>query len=290
MINGKCIIVFNSEKKHAEKLLDDVDSFLNNDRSIQTVIYRYCQSEGDENSSKKLPEEILKNLDSTDFIISIGGDGTLLYTARLFAPAGLPIIGVNVGKLGFITEASGDELKEEIMGFLNGENQISERMMLEAVIFRKGKHLSSFYALNDIVIGKNSLSRISKIETSINGNYICTYEADGLVVSTPTGSTAYNLSAGGPIMHPGIHAMILTPICNHSLRVRPLVISDTSHVKARLLSRYPNERLVADGQEWAGLEYEDEIFIKKSPFSVKMVKSSRRDFFEILKTKLHWID
>jgi NAD+ kinase len=283
----ECIIIFNTGKKNATGFLKEIEEYLES-KEISYFVYKYNQNPGAEKpANNDINENLLKNV---NFVISMGGDGTLLFTAREFARYSLPIIGVNVGKLGFITESQKHELKYELELFLNGNYKIDRRMMLEAKVYRNNENIANFFALNDFVIGKNSLSRISTVETYINDNYICTYEADGLIVSTPTGSTAYNLSALGPILQPQLHAIILNPICNHSLRVRPLVISDDSDIKARLLSKYLDERLVADGQEWLKLEYGDEVVIKKSGFFANIVKSSKRDFFDILKNKLHWID
>ena len=220
----------------------------------------------------------------------MGGDGTLLFTCRLCSPYKLPILGVNVGYLGFIAEISKNEIINEIENFISGSYKSESRMMLYAEVIRDGQVVSSYSALNDFVVGKNALSRISILEVKINSNYICTYRADGLIVSTPTGSSAYNLSASGPILHPSLHAMILNPICNHSLRVRPLVISDKEVVSIKVLTKGIEERLVADGQEWFVLNENDEIVIKKASFNAKLVNSSQRIFFDILKTKLHWID
>ncbi len=284
-----CIIVFNKKKEHASGLLAETEHFLN-DRDIHYFVFEYSKNPGAEKSVKHHRLFTDENLNKVKFIISMGGDGTLLFTARFFVRYEIPIIGVNIGKLGFITESKAEELKREIQLFIDGNYKIDKRMMIEAEVFRKEKQIGSYICLNDFVIGKNSLSRISTIETYINDDYICTYEADGLIVSTPTGSTAYNLSALGPILQPQIHAIILNPICNHSLRVRPLVISDESIIKTRLLSENLDERLVTDGQEWLKLEHGDEIIIKKSKHPANIVKSSKRDFFNILKNKLHWID
>ncbi len=289
MISVDCVIVFNKRKKQAPGLLSRTKDFLES-REVSYYVLEYSKNPGQENSERINKD--LKNInpEKIKFIISMGGDGTFLFTARTFVKYSIPLIGVNIGKLGFITESRADELIDELELFLAGNYELDKRMMLHAYVYRKKKLINSFICLNDFVIGKNSLSRISTVETYINDDYICTYQADGLIVSTPTGSTAYNLSALGPILQPQTHAIILNPICNHSLRVRPLVISDSSEIKIKLLSKKLDERLVTDGQEWLILEYGDEIIIKKSEYSADIVKSSKRDFFNILKNKLHWID
>ncbi len=285
MIENNCIIIFNEEKKDAVEYLDEIIEFLK-EKNINSVVYRTTHASSIEEFRKKLDDKI-KNI---DFVISLGGDGTLLFVSRLFSFYAIPILGVNLGNLGFITEIKKEELKEQVIDFLNNEYDFDLGMMLEATVKRDGKVIASFSALNDFVIGKNSYAKLSEIEVTIKDNYICTYKADGLIIATPTGSTAYSLSAGGPIVHPTIHAILLNPICSHSLRVRPLIISDQEIIKVKLISRYFEEKLSADGQEWFDLKYNDEIIVKKSEYQAHLVKSSKRDFYGVLKNKLHWID
>jgi NAD+ kinase len=284
-----CLIVVNSLKKDALSLAEEACSFFKKNKiSFDVIKYSETFSAKDEKAAEV--DDLKKHIKNYNFAISLGGDGTLLFACRLCSPYEIPILGVNVGYLGFIAEISKNEIINEIENFINGNHKTESRMMLHAEVIRRAEVVSSYSALNDFVIGKNALSRISILEVKVNSNYICTYRADGLILSTPTGSTAYNLSASGPILHPSIHAMILNPICNHSLRVRPLVISDKEVVSVKVLTKGIEERLVADGQEWFALEEGDEITIKKASFNAKLVSSSHRIFFDILKTKLHWID
>ena len=227
--------------------------------------------------------------DLADLVVVLGGDGTLLSTARLLGERSVPIVGVNLGSLGFLTEITVDELYATLETCLAGEHRLSERMMLRAVVEREGEEIANHLVLNDVVINKGALARIVDLETMVNGYKLTTYKADGLIISTPTGSTGYTLSSGGPIIHPAMHCFVLTPICPHTLTNRPLVVSDDSMVMVTVRS-LPDEEvyLTLDGQVGVELQCGDQIQVRRARHAAQLVMSSEKDYFAILRTKLKW--
>jgi NAD+ kinase len=223
-----------------------------------------------------------------DMIFSLGGDGTLLRAARIASPHGIPICGVNLGGLGFLTQISVPELEYCFKNILESNYQLEERMMLSGDITRKGEKNSKFYGLNDIVIAKKLFARLINLETFINEEYVIQYAADGLVVSTSTGSTAYSLSAGGPIVYPILKTMIITPICPHTLSARSLVIHHSDIIKIIVRSKSQDVMLTVDGQEGFDLEENDVIVIKKSKYKTRLVTFPGKSFYAILRKKLKW--
>jgi NAD+ kinase len=223
-----------------------------------------------------------------DMIIVLGGDGTLLSVARLVGNHEVPILGVNLGGLGFLTEIHLDELYRVLERVIQGDFKTDERVVLNTGVVRKGKRLVEFTVLNDAVINKGALARIIDIETTINGEYLTTFKSDGLIVSTPTGSTAYNLSAGGPIVYPSLHSIIITPICPHTLTNRPIMIPDDVEIRALLKSRQQEVILTLDGQQGFPLEFEDVVEVKKADSRILLIKSPYRHYFEVLREKLKW--
>lgn len=223
-----------------------------------------------------------------EMIIVLGGDGTLLSVARLVSGHRVPILGVNLGGLGFLTEITLEELFRVLEKVIQGEFVTDERTVFHASVIRKGEELAEFRVLNDAVINKGALARIIDIETSINGEYLTTFKADGLILSTPTGSTAYNLSAGGPIVHPSLPCIIITPICPHTLTNRPIMIPDHVVVKAILQTKQQEVFLTLDGQQGFVLEYGDTVEVKKSDEKILLVKSPYRHYFAVLREKLKW--
>lgn len=226
--------------------------------------------------------------DLVDAVIVLGGDGTMLSVARLVAHRDIPILGINLGGLGFITEVNRSEIKESIDKMLGGECSYEERLMLQVRIHRHGERISDYIVLNDVVINKGALARIIDLETYIDHQYVTTYKADGLIVSTPTGSTAYNLSAGGPIIHPTLDSVVITPICPHTLTNRPLVVSDESVVEIILQSESEDVFLTLDGQVGYSLRKGDRIEIMKSAHKTRLLIPCEKDYFNILRTKLKW--
>ncbi len=226
--------------------------------------------------------------EDADLILVLGGDGTLLNVSRHGKRKEVPTLGVNLGGLGFLTETSVEELPAKLAKVLKGDFGISKRIMLDVKVKREGEDVLTITVLNDAVITKDALARIIDIETYVNGEYLTTYKADGLIFSTPTGSTGYSLAAGGPILYPSLPNIIVTPICPHMLTNRPIILQENVEVRARLKSKEEKVVLTLDGQIGFPLEYDDEVLIKKSSHVVNLIKSSSRGYFEILRTKLKW--
>ena len=225
-----------------------------------------------------------------DMIIVLGGDGTLLAAARAVSEAkkDVPILGVNLGSLGFMAEVSLDELYDNLEKAIAGKLEAEARMMLTASVVRNDKRLARYTVLNDAVINKGALARMMELEVSVDDGYLTTIKSDGLILSTPTGSTAYSLSAGGPIIHPTIRCFVLTPICPHTLSNRPIALPDTSVVTVRLVSKSEDVTLTLDGQSGFPLRRYDVVEIKKSASRVKLIKHPKKSYYEILRTKLRW--
>ena len=225
----------------------------------------------------------------TELIVVLGGDGTLLSVARLVGDKEVPLLAVNLGALGFLTEITLDELYTTLEKVLEGDFILDERSMLEAHVHRQGERIAKYYVLNDVVIHKGTLARIIDLETFIDDCYLTTYRADGLIISSPTGSTAYSLAAGGPIIHPSLPAIILNPICPFTLGQRPLVIPDTlGKIKVTLLTENEDVFLTLDGQVGFALRVRDTVEVSKAPYTIKLIKSPYRNYFEVLRTKLKW--
>ena len=223
---------------------------------------------------------------ASDLVVVLGGDGTLLSVAHLAARAGVPVMGVNLGRLGFLTEIPVSEATLTLDKFLAGDAAlVSPRWLLEA---RNANAVS--YCLNDVVITKGALARMIEFTILIDGKDVATLKADGLIVSTPTGSTAYSLSAGGPILHPQVPAIVLTPICPHTLSFRPLAVPSTSSVGVRLLTGGEEVHLTLDGQRGGVLVRNDIVDIRKAPFELQLVTSPRRSYYDLVKEKLGWAE
>ncbi|MCX5812582.1 MAG: NAD(+)/NADH kinase [Proteobacteria bacterium] len=226
--------------------------------------------------------------DEADMIVVLGGDGTLLSVSRHIKKEDVPILGVNLGSLGFLTEVSVEELPSVLGHVFKDDYEISKRIMLDIVVIREEEKIFELVALNDAVITKDALARIIDIETYVDDEYLTTIRGDGLIVSTPTGSTGYSLAAGGPIIYPSLKNIVLSPICPHMLTNRPIILPECVTIRASLLS--PGERVVLtlDGQIGIPLEYGDEVIMKKSTHTVSLIKSKQKGYFEILRTKLKW--
>jgi NAD+ kinase len=225
-----------------------------------------------------------------EMIIVLGGDGTLLTAARHVANAhtDVPIFGVNLGTLGFMAEVSLDELYDNLEKAIAGKLGTEDRIMLTASVLRNGARVVRYRVLNDAVINKGALARMMELKVSVDAGHLTTFRADGLIVSTPTGSTAYSLSAGGPIIYPTIHCFVLTPICPHTLSNRPIALPDNVVVTVRLMSRSEDVLLTLDGQIGFPLIPDDVVEIKKSRFKMKLIKHPVKSYYEILRTKLRW--
>jgi NAD+ kinase len=223
-----------------------------------------------------------------EMIVVLGGDGTLLSVARLVKDRSVPILGVNLGGLGFLTESTIEELYRVLEKVIRGDFKCDQRVVLCASIFREDQKVAEFHVLNDAVINKGALARIIDLETTVNGEYLTTFKSDGLILSTPTGSTAYNLSAGGPIVYPSLHAIIITPICPHTLTNRPVVVPDDLRVRIALKSRKQEVFLTLDGQKGFPLEYDDVVEVRRGESEILLIKSPYRHYFEVLREKLKW--
>ena len=225
-----------------------------------------------------------------DLLVVLGGDGTLLAAAREAAPHGIPILPVNLGSLGFLTSFTLDELYPALEETLSGKAETSERVMLTAALRRGGQIVESKNVLNEAVINKGALARMIEVELFIDAEFVCRYRADGLIIATPTGSTAYSLSAGGPIVHPAVECLIVTPICPHTLTDRPLVIADTCCIEMRLRGYAESVYLTLDGQKGIVMESEDRVSITRAQGRLKLIQPHRKSYYEILRSKLKWGD
>ena len=222
-----------------------------------------------------------------DLLVVLGGDGTLLSMARAVGDLGVPILGLNLGDLGFLTATTLDEMLPAVEAALAGGMAIDERMLLSARHIRGGTTVGEHTALNDVVITKSAMSRIIDLSVSVDGRHATAYRADGLIISTPTGSTAYSLSAGGPILFPTMDAVVLTPICSHTLTNRPIVLPGADRIEVTLLA---DQEVMAtiDGQIGVGLRERDTVEIQKAASRIRLVRFPQKDFFSVLRTKLKW--
>jgi NAD+ kinase len=223
-----------------------------------------------------------------DFLIVLGGDGTLLSAVRDLGDRQVPILGVNLGGMGFLTEITLDELFQVLEQLLKGTLRTEMRKRLAVSVFHNGKKLCEYCVLNDGVITKGVLARIIHLRMSIDGHDVTTYHGDGVIISTPTGSTAYSLAAGGPIVYPTMDTILITPICPHTLTNRPLLIPDRARVEFTLESRESDVHLTLDGQVGCPLHPFDRVAITQAAHPVVFIKSPFKDYFEILRTKLKW--
>jgi len=224
----------------------------------------------------------------SDLVISLGGDGTLCRAARDFAPYEVPLLGINFGGLGFLTEIPISRYRQGLNKILADDYRTEKRLMLEANLIRNKKKIETCLALNDVVISKRGIPRIINLKTFVGGEFITTYSADGLVISTPTGSTAYSLSTGGPVVHPNLGVVILSPICAHTLAVRPLVIPETDEIDVIVEPSSGKTLLTIDGQVVYDLEEEDIIRVKKASSQATLIRLKEKFFFRMLQTKLGW--
>jgi NAD+ kinase len=225
---------------------------------------------------------------SVDLLIVIGGDGTILRAARFAVGYSTPMVGINLGGLGYLTEINLNEMESAMKMILKGNYKTDKRMMLDAIINQDEEAGKAHTVLNDVVINRGNLSRIVELETYVNNRYMITYKSDGLIISSPTGSTAYSLSAVGPIVIPNQKAIIINPICPHTLTNRPIILSADSCIKVILRTKERGATLTLDGQVSFKLRSGDAITVKKSQYVTTLVSSPHRDYFDILRTKLGW--
>lgn len=270
-------MVVHPAKVRDEQYLQNLQAWFE-DKGIKVTRY-HCTTDEDQCS---FPASIA----TLDMIIVLGGDGTLLSTARRTAGLKIPILGVNMGHLGFITDMEMQDLFPGLEQLISGDFLIEPRMMLDAEVRRDGQSVARFFALNDAVITKGPLSRIITMETYIGKQYLAAYRADGIVVATPTGSTAYSLSAGGPIVSPELNLMIVTPICPHTLYARPFIAADRCVIRIVLKSDPLEVMLTIDGQTGFSLRKDDEVLVTRAEAETNMVRLRNRPFFEVVWLKL----
>jgi NAD+ kinase len=230
-------------------------------------------------------DEVAKN---SQLLLVLGGDGTLLAAARVAAPLGIPILPINMGSLGFLTSFKLEEMYPALEETLAGRLPSSERVMLDVELEREGQVVERQTVLNEAVINKGALARMIEVELLIDAEFICRYRVDGLIVATPTGSTAYSLSAGGPIVHPSVESWIVTPICPHTLSDRPVVIRDSSQVEVDLSAGTESVFLTLDGQTGIPMQPADRVRMTRAAQRLKLIQPQKKSYFEILHSKLKW--
>lgn len=272
----KVLIIANLTKPDAAETADEVAAYLES-HQIEVTTFRY----------KDRPETDPEV--DCDLAVSLGGDGTVLYSARLLAPHAIPILAVNIGDFGFITEVGRDEWQDAFERFASGHLGISSRIMLDTRVVRSDVEVAQFTGLNDSVIASSGISKIVRLKVDVDGTALGRYRADGVIISTPTGSTAHSVAAGGPILDADMHALILIPICPFTLSNRPIVLRGNEPV---FLEVEPDQRtdlfLTVDGQDLFPLEEGDRICFRVSESRAQIIRSDKRNFFEVLRTKLNW--
>jgi len=223
-----------------------------------------------------------------DLMLVLGGDGTMIATARMIGDTQVPVIGVNYGGLGYLAEFPLEELFPALESILAGQYKVQQRLMLTVELWRGEELVTRNRVLNDVVVNKSALARIIEIEAYLNEQFVNLFRADGLIVATPTGSTAYNLSAGGPIIYPSMSAVVITPICPFTLSNRPLVVPDDSMIEVRLMTKNEEVALTLDGQVGVPLQAGDRAVIRKSNTAFNLVQPPNRNYFDVLRNKLKW--
>jgi NAD+ kinase len=229
-----------------------------------------------------------KLADKVDLILVLGGDGTMIATARTIGDQEVPVLGVNYGGLGYLAEFRIEELYSALESILSGNYQLDKRVMLSVELRRGETVVTSNRVLNDVVINKSALARIIEIEAYLNRHFVNSFRADGLIVSTPTGSTAYNLSAGGPVIFPSMNAVVITPICPFTLSNRPIVVPDNAEIELLLKTEHEEVALTLDGQVGFPLKVEDRVTIRKSRTTFNLIQPMNRNYFDVLRDKLRW--
>jgi NAD+ kinase len=230
-------------------------------------------------------DQVAKN---SQLLLVLGGDGTLLAAARVAAPLDIPILPINMGSLGFLTSFKLEEMYPALEETLAGRLPSSERVMLDVELEREGRVIERQTVLNEAVINKGALARMIDLELLIDGEFVCRYRVDGLIVATPTGSTAYSLSAGGPIVHPSVESWVITPICPHTLSDRPVVIRDSSQVEIDLSAGTESVFLTLDGQTGIPMQSADKVRMTRAAARLKLIQPQKKSYFEILHSKLKW--
>lgn len=275
-------IMANLEKTGVESLVGSVCRWFLN-RGINVTVPKDMASAQTEGAVSEPLDEMVKKIEC---LLVFGGDGTILNSARMAAGSGVPVLGINLGYLGFLSEIDVPDIESGLESLIRGDYHIEERMMIDAAVLRGGSEIRKFTGLNDAVITKGAFARLIFLQTRVNGLEVGTYPADGIIVSTPTGSTAYSLSAGGPVVTPELDLMLITPICPHALWARPIVLSSGCAVEVELLSDRGEVMLTIDGQHGLGLLKNDVVRITRSPNRVRFIRLKTRNFFSVLNQKL----
>lgn len=272
----KALVVVNHKKNASKKLVDEIQ--------------RHLEGLGIESYSTSFDGDLSAiDFGSIDLVISLGGDGTVLFTAGLVAANNIPILAVNLGDFGFITEVSQTEWHDVFEKFRNGEVGLSPRLMLRVSVLREGMNVASYTGLNDCVISSAGISKIIRFRVGLKEDELGEYRADGVIVATPTGSTAYSLAAGGPILDPELEAMIINPICPFTLSNRPIVVPGDEEIRVSLKQQQRTDIiLTVDGQKSFTLQPEDVVEIVRAREKALIIRSDTRTFYEVLRTKLKW--
>lgn len=274
---GSVLIIANTGKPAARELAEEIDEYLSAE-GVKTVTFTYDGRPVTDPPDKRF-----------DLAISLGGDGTVLFASRILSSHTVPILPVNLGDFGFITEVTRNEWRDAYQRYKEGKIEAGRRLILEVGIFRRTEEIATFVGLNDAVISAGGISKIVNLTVYLGDQYLGSYRADGVIVATPTGSTAYSAAAGGPILHPEMEAMILNPICPHTLSHRPLVIPSDELVDIEIAERQRTQVvLTVDGQSLTPLEPFDHVIIRRMEEGAYIVRSHRRTFYEVLRTKLNW--
>lgn len=237
-------------------------------------------------SVREVPNDKLAQ--EVDLVLVLGGDGTMIATARMVGDSEVPVLGVNFGGLGYLAEFRFEELYAALDTILAGNYRLDKRVMLSVELRRDKQTATRNRVLNDVVINKSALARIIEIEAYFNKQFVNSFRADGLIVSTPTGSTAYNLSAGGPVIFPSMNAVVITPICPFTLSNRPIVVPDDAEIELRLKTENEDVSLTLDGQVGFTLQVEDQVVIRKSDTTFNLIQPANRNYFDVLRDKLRW--
>jgi len=277
-------IVSKPRSDRAAALLPELCGWLKQ-RGVQVLLDD--ESAANVGAGKGLPRQEVTR--ESQLLVVLGGDGTLLSAARAAIGRDIPLLPVNLGGLGFLTAIKVEELYPQLERALLGDHHLVKRRMLHAELWRAGRRLSEHEALNDMVLSKSEIARMIDLEVYVDKNFMCVYKADGLIVATPTGSTAYSLSAGGPIMIPAVAAITITPICPHMLTNRPVIVPDESEIQVIVRGTAPTYMTI-DGQIGAQLESGDQILCRRSEHSVSLVRPPGKLFFDVLREKLKWGD
>ncbi len=276
-------LVVNQRKPRAVEDADRAQAFLRS----RGVGVRCPNGEPDEKRPHAPLDEA--SLNGSDLLVVLGGDGTLLAASRYAAPRGIPMLSIRYGGFGFLAEVEPEELEWALDRALAGRYALDPRMMLSTQLARRGEVIHTSTALNDVTLTRGALSRVVRVRTEAGGGYLSTYSADGVIVSTPTGSTAYSLSAGGPLVHPGVKVLLITPICPHSLNARSLALADHERVTLTLESA-DEAMLTSDGQVGQPLETGDEVHISRAAMTADLVSLRPSSFYDRLQNRLRWAD